>query len=85
MAEHHEIVPDRPENWKMDYSQLDNVTDYTGKLLTETKLEKDLRNYKKAWDGFREQFRSQPERPLGGGNRFNPPLDRIEFETQNPE
>lgn len=80
-------MQDRPDNWKMDYSKCTNITSYDGKILAETKLEKDKRNYQQAWSMFREQFRSQPTMDISNrSGSYSPPLDRIELiETKTDE
>lgn len=58
--------PDRPADWKMDYSKMDNVTDYKGVQLGD--LTKDKRNYADLWKRFSDRFWNQEPRELGHGN-----------------
>ena len=80
-------MEERHPDWKMDYSKCTNVTSYDGKILAETKLEKDKRNYQQAWSMFREQFRSQPTRDITGrSGSYSPNLEQIEMvETKTDE
>jgi hypothetical protein len=78
-------TPDRPDNWRMDYSKCDNVTDANGVLLTTPRIERDRRDLGKAWATFRERFRNQPPRDTGGYNAYNPPMDVIEWKELNRE
>lgn len=51
-------VPERPLDWKMDYSKLNNVTDHNGVLLTTTQEEKNKKRHTELWDSFRQRFNS---------------------------
>ena len=76
---------ERPENWKMDYSKCTNVTSYDGKILAESKLEKDKRNYQQAWSIFRDMFRNQEYKDVTNRSaRYSPPLDQIEYKETEP-
>ena len=84
MSDHTPEIPPRPDNWKMDYSNVSNVTTYLGEK--HSRLEIDRRNLAEKWEEFKQSFHNQPGRELrGGGNSFTPNLEQIEWNELNPK
>jgi hypothetical protein len=76
-------IPPRKDNWSLSQEGYEQATrlDYFGQPYQSWQpVKKDLG---KAWESFREQFRSQEQRKPGH-NSFNPPLDKIEWKEVNP-
>lgn len=52
-------IQDRPADWKMDYSQMSNVTAHDGTMLTPFLSDWDRRQARRrdSWDAFRQMQR----------------------------
>ncbi len=66
-------TPDRPEGWRLNHE------------TRSQKLERDKRNYDKAWSMFRDMFRNQDYKDVTNRSaRYSPPMEQIDFNNQTP-
>jgi len=75
-------MQDRPDNFQLpDHIKVTKL-DYYGQPYEAYERINRSTDYGKLWDQFSEQFRNQEDRKPGH-NRYNPPLEQIEWELLN--
>jgi hypothetical protein len=77
------ITPDRPEGWKMDYSDLTNITGWDGTLLTPfaTNADKLSHDRRELWRKYREMRSLAPT--FDKGLTMAPGRQQTEIDIEN--